>query len=913
MFVAGAFASSPCYADPPGVRALTAPLVSPSTALSWYQGQGTTHTTGGAAWSGGAPEIVALARSLGADRIQTGPAPITATQYTENVFNYVRNNIEIEFTFGLSKGARGALLDQRGNPFDHAELMLLLLNQGGVSAQLQVGTVALTGRQFGYWSGLVRDLAAPSAGLDPYVAVSNPSAQSFQVDARGACELLAHGGMPASFSGGTTCASLSGNLSATSTAVTLAHVWVVANGQIYDPSLKLHTLTPRMDVPSMMGCGTWAASTCGQATDQLLSGASASTLGGAPTLGNVSTSNWSAVISGLFSNASNLQHAIEAVDRSLRLVDVLGGKQIFSAEASSLAAQSSAYSTSGAAWSAMPDAYRTKLTLQPPDDVFGQCTLFADEVAGRSLVFSGRQTDVYSFTIDGTSFSPGQCNTQAGPPPFFGVRMIVDHPYFANSQTYGDETLDFELVEPRFYKVDGFAYDETSDLGSLPITIVHNFGQAGPNAASGVQETWPTGGSDCVPNSMAGLVTRTCHIGTAPQSAETIRYNARLVQDAIAGVTGTAANAHHQLGVVYASRKTGSAYMTLSTSVSFARTKSEDTTSTQRALELLSYALPSVEGNASSSNPFSDDPYRPFIGPATPTTTSTPLIDVSPSQMSAVLAALPSVSTYPSYQQFWETRRRTRLQAAANAGYSVIFNQTGHHQTGELFYRQGEVSYTFWQTAKGATISDPFNPVMNTAQINEEAAARRQYLSVSPADGELRISAPPDIVSGAGEFPYALPFSRTYVGGARERRTGQGYTYYDGPTQTGSGSTSWEYTGIDNDMAARLGGGWTHNFNVSATMSQDFSRGLGAQSATEASFFITLMVTLNDTMPAANLQSRVRAIALLRYMPLGWTFVVKKGSSSEAFFLVARWAHECAAWVGRKPGHWPDYAVGAAK
>src|SRR6185312_11131050 len=130
--IIGACLVRPAAADAPTNNLISAPLVSPTAAWTYYGGA-TTHSNSVAAWTQTPPELAALSRSLGANRL-------SAAVYTQNVFDYVRNNIQTEFRFGLGKGARGALIDQSGTPFDQAELMVDLLRLGGVSASYQVGT-----------------------------------------------------------------------------------------------------------------------------------------------------------------------------------------------------------------------------------------------------------------------------------------------------------------------------------------------------------------------------------------------------------------------------------------------------------------------------------------------------------------------------------------------------------------------------------------------------------------------------------------------------------------------------------------------------------------------------------------------------------------------------------------------------
>ncbi len=112
-------------AEMPSVKLDTAALVSPSTAWTRY-GSATTHTVG-IAYTGKTPaELAELALALGYTRY----APAT---YAAHVFEYVHNNIAIEFRFGLGKGAYGALVDQSGTSFDQAALMVALLRLGGVT------------------------------------------------------------------------------------------------------------------------------------------------------------------------------------------------------------------------------------------------------------------------------------------------------------------------------------------------------------------------------------------------------------------------------------------------------------------------------------------------------------------------------------------------------------------------------------------------------------------------------------------------------------------------------------------------------------------------------------------------------------------------------------------------------------
>ena len=62
---------------------------------------------------------------------------ISVDEFVRRVAEYVRNNIDVELRFGVGKGARGAIMDQSGTPFDQAQLMVELLKRGNVTRQLQ--------------------------------------------------------------------------------------------------------------------------------------------------------------------------------------------------------------------------------------------------------------------------------------------------------------------------------------------------------------------------------------------------------------------------------------------------------------------------------------------------------------------------------------------------------------------------------------------------------------------------------------------------------------------------------------------------------------------------------------------------------------------------------------------------------
>ena len=187
--------------------------------------------------------------------------------------------------------------------------MVKLLRQGGVTAAYKFGTITLTPQQFGQWSGLVANL--------------NQTAQTFTVDAKAACQFLADGGVPATVNGATSCTSLTGNL----TTVTVTHVWVSANGNLYDPSYKRNILKTGVDVAAAIGCGTASAPTCASSAkiSVLQNATTRNFVAGVPYVQNLSESH---VLSTMDGFAKELQTTVASGDRTQQVSDiVIGGAQ----------------------------------------------------------------------------------------------------------------------------------------------------------------------------------------------------------------------------------------------------------------------------------------------------------------------------------------------------------------------------------------------------------------------------------------------------------------------------------------------------------------------------------------------------------------------------------------------------------
>lgn len=86
------------------------------------------------------PEIIAKAQELGNNPVK--------------IFEYVKNNFFFEAYYGSLKGAHETLLEQAGNDFDQASLLLALLRVSNISARYVYGTVEIPIERMKKWLGV---------------------------------------------------------------------------------------------------------------------------------------------------------------------------------------------------------------------------------------------------------------------------------------------------------------------------------------------------------------------------------------------------------------------------------------------------------------------------------------------------------------------------------------------------------------------------------------------------------------------------------------------------------------------------------------------------------------------------------------------------------------------------------------
>lgn len=425
----GSMAMATAAYGAPSTKIGTAPLVTPTAADTYYGSASTSTNSTGAV--GRPKEIVELARALKGD--------------PDLIYEHVRNNTATVWTYGLTKGAMGVIVDRAGTAFDQAHLMTELLRQSGYSVSYRVGTITLSGAQFSGWTGITSATAA--------------------------CQLLSSGGIPAVINGTTTADCAYG--AATVTTLQMSHAWVRVTIQgsayVFDPAYKPHTFKAGIDL----------ATATGMSSGQVMSEATNSS--GVDSGVNWAFShNFNTTTLGAFAPA--LESTLASTLPAASLADVVGGQAITPAviPVGGLRQSSLPYTSNSPRvyTGGLPDQYRTRLQVQitkaRPDTTTPTIVdkvLYADDVYGRRLVFDTNfDTSGATFTsalklVDdlGTTINLVTPGAYSDNPSFSRgtLTLSLNAPYAAGSGAY----MDTVFSRPVSY--------------ALPFTIVQGAGDAG--------------------------------------------------------------------------------------------------------------------------------------------------------------------------------------------------------------------------------------------------------------------------------------------------------------------------------------------------------------------------------------------------------------------------------------------------
>lgn len=315
------------------------------------------------------------------------------------IFNYVRNNFRYLPMYGVQKGAYGALIDKQGNSFDLSALLVALLRAAGYTAHFMFGELQLTGAQAGAW-----------LGTDP----NNPWSAS---------NMLANGGV---------AASMYMDPNTFQWFVHVSHVWVkvdvtgLGNWYVFDPSYKVSTSTGVVDLATITGFdATTFVNSC--------------STGATITADYVQNLNMTNLRSQLSTAAANLISWINTNKPDATIDDIIG-KRVITADTTqqrntSLSYQSSVVPTE---WTDIPQAYKTTYRFQ--FDTIDQ-TFNSEDICGKRLTLFWNASHQAVLALDGTVLAT---STAQGVGTYHTGYHTITHPVagaFANSGPFGQTVI----------------------------------------------------------------------------------------------------------------------------------------------------------------------------------------------------------------------------------------------------------------------------------------------------------------------------------------------------------------------------------------------------------------------------------------------------------------------------------------
>jgi RHS repeat-associated protein len=844
--------------DLPMSRRIVANLVAPSVAQSQFMGA-TARTIGAGNWANEAPEVRALAEGLGANETDK-------LQFAQRVHDYMARNVDVEFRFGVGKGARGTLIDLSGTSFDQAELMSRLLRIGGVSdASVVIGTVDLTPAQFGAWSGLVQNL--------------DPNSQTFTVNAKAACHLLADGGIPGTVNGATNCDQMSGN----ATSITLAHAWVRALGRDWDTTIRKNKIYADLDIPQAMGCGTFAANNCGdEAKAAALAGSTSGTFGGAPTLSNVNANG----LSNYLKNRSiQLMNALAPLDKAPSINQALGGMEI---DATAGYLVSDALIGTRQVWgtyaSGFPDQFRTKLTVNmgPTTSV-----LWGDEIAGRRLV-------VYPDTVPAI--------------------VSTDFMSLPKASLYLDKTLvaSFDLPTiPTSLPIPGSPPVPTyeSRLGFIDVSLKLPHSDAGQAALLGMSRRFSLGaqlkeygapefGNGAPLSFIVVQLGNRSERSSKHQSDNDLRDVSCVRQCLGSGNEAAIAAYLDQSGAALSLlEKTARAEISPFFSLGVV---SNDLIGTTYNL-VGSYSVVSKDGNenraqatarlaadldalleASSGQQLSDSGAGSSAVNRLVGANSTTLVVGATNKY--VLVTAENVAGVDA--QFAGVRGWALSRSVAS-GNSVLISTIVHAQ---IQVGLNQYASTINWFSKGGSSDLRINSAMPQDNLKQNRLTG-SWGAATITSGDLVLDLGGELTVGTGKN--ALSFSRSYSSAATLREsTESARTVQFDQTRLRGASLADEtpYQGPDSTSGSRVGGGWMHSFQESAAISNAGSRYLRPKYVADSADVLAYMTTaldLNEQADIGSVVSGVFASSWLSDQFLANVIVVQAGGSSQSYIRQA--------------------------
>jgi RHS repeat-associated protein len=344
------------------------------------------------------------------------PAPIVTLVSSlkcdpDLIFEYVYNNIEYEPLYGSNKGPLGTLLDNRGNDLDQVLLFTTLLNAAGYSQTGIFWSYArLTGAQVSNWLGVPNDADAIISLMEDGGILIDDAV----INGDGTLDYIDFGHF-------------------------LALLELGSTNYYFDPSFKQHTVTSGLSN---------LASAMGYTQSQFLSD-----VGGTIDSVSISGVNRGALRNDLTTFATNLVSYVNQNNRAWTVGDVVGGKTIQKLVGSPIRLTSAPNMTPGSPVAANPTLFttcppsyttscQTALTITMPSGSGLPIKLTTDQVYGHRITISSVPSGsnfIPTLLIDGVAPScvaAATC-TNVGPATAAGTTWSIGTQVVALNQSTG--------------------------------------------------------------------------------------------------------------------------------------------------------------------------------------------------------------------------------------------------------------------------------------------------------------------------------------------------------------------------------------------------------------------------------------------------------------------------------------------
>ena len=857
----------------------------------------------------------------------------TDEDFYRNVFYYVNQNIQTEFKYGLSKGGFGAFVDQSGTSFDQAELMALLLKAGGKSASVAYGRVELTEEQFARWTGL---------------AYFDQSSASYHVDKESACRFLANGAIPTDL-GVSSCDGLTGRLG--NIVIVHAWVTVdTDNGKlIFDPSFREYELNDYEKRDEVLGCSSLQCNISTDLTSELLSAPAVVNRASNGDMRFARKLNRTAIEARLDQLALQFQSRIKVIDSSIEgisdLEEILGGRHKQAVEDVDPAREDYTGGTivstfgeylyaPGQATSGLPNGLRSYINVAGKtiwvDEIYGTHWNLHDKGVRESSGDSGRGDikvyrrsetgDISKITISIPASEGSNNLLKVGFP--YGLQSTRKLRRDFNNYDYHDKLAGFRFYfnkrSPQLLPRETDDFSTTAigmrtyiDGFSVPILLMGRATSARLNYYSEL---------------LNEIDAEDANLDASEIASSMYHYQYSLAQDVLESLTESRGQNHATVGwnYVYGKRQLELPYtqgfggtipwgewefssQNLSLEHSYSTTNIRDnvavSTGAKKALAFASSMIEASVLNQQSNTWMSGSPMSAFVYANK---------NDDAEFMSAKVA--PSGGTLEEYLANWDRspkwdgliregdRNTLRdLQKGIVRDYFNHFSESHGIITNESYQFvdkpeglndtqiRSRVVPFFTSSADENSISlinGGLKGAISTADTDLEALVTEIapksatiYSGVNISNGSVSLSPQADIVSGAGGFPFSLPFIRSY--NSRNDRYAN-YSYM----RSLDGAVFSNF--VEDDRTQLLPKGWTHNYDVTASIGNNAARALGSENALDASRAIVALFALSELFegaePAENQMAAMFVTNWLEGHLINNSVNVNMGANTQSYF-----------------------------